>query len=492
MSLSPTLHPTSSSASSNTEAVQDWSSLQIIQNQLRKGFNGGRLRTLNDRLDALKRIENLVQENENLFCQAIQEDMGRPVDDSIFAELSILLEEVRAAQKNLHRWMKPIKKRLPLALLPGLGSVTTEPFGVVLIIGPWNYPFQLLLAPLISAIAAGNCALLKPSELTPRCSRVLAEVLPKYLSSDIAQIVEGGVGVSEKLLELKWDFIFFTGSTQVGRVVAQAAARHLTPTVLELGGKSPCIVDETADLSVSARRILWGKVLNSGQTCVAPDYIFTPRSNAENLCRALEKALTEFFPEGFIRNETYCGIVNQRHFQRLEALAEAHKIQLRIGGKVNASQLLIEPSFYVLDRVDLEHAPIMKEEIFGPLTPIITYDTIDDVISYINANELPLALYVFSKNKEFLSLVEKNTRSGAFVANDTVVHLAASELPLGGIGGSGVGSYHGHFGFNALSHHRAVLKRPFWLDLPIRYRPYKTWKLWLLLKILRYKRSKIT
>lgn len=474
-----------------SEHPVDTLKMQAAQEQLQRSFLAGRMRGLSDRLDALNKLERLVQDNQELLCQAVRDDLGRPIEDSIIAELSVVLEEVHTARKNLKRWMKPKSRVMPVLLFPATGSITPQPYGVTLIIGPWNYPFQLLLAPLVSALAAGNCAVLKPSELTPRCSAVLRELIPKYLSSDIVQIFEGGVEVSQQLLSMKWDFIFFTGSTQVGKIIATAAAKHLTPVVLELGGKSPCIVDSNADLTVSARRILWGKLLNSGQTCVAPDYIFTPRSNIENLCRALEKTLAEFFPEGFIHGQSYCGIVNQHHFQRLEKIADAHKSQLRIGGKLNQSQRLIEPSFYLLDKTQVESAPIMKEEIFGPLTPIIGYESIEEVIHYINANDQPLALYVFSSDQTLISKVEQETRSGSFIVNDSVIQLATSRLPFGGVGPSGLGAYHGEVGFNSFSHHRSVLRRPFWLDLPIRYRPYATWKLWILRKLLGYKRPKL-
>ena len=467
----------------NLEHPFDSSKLQAILTQLRTSFVSGRLQKHSERLSALAGLERLVQENQKLLCKAVLEDLGRPEEDSMVAELSVIIEEIHSARKNLSNWMKPKYKLMPLSLFPSKGAVTPQPYGLTLIIGPWNYPFQLLLAPLVSALAAGNCAVLKPSELTPRCSQVLAELLPKYLPSDVVRVIEGDATVSQQLLELKWDFIFFTGSTHIGRLVAQAAAKHLTPSVLELGGKSPCIVDSTADIKVTARRIIWGKLLNSGQTCVAPDYIFTPRNNVEKLCRQLELTIKEFFPHGFVRGDTYCGIVNQKHFQRLEMIADAHRNQLRIGGKMNQSQRIIEPSFYILDNKSLTDAPLMKEEIFGPLMPIVPYESVEEAINFINANDHPLALYVFSADSEFITKVENSTRSGSFVVNDTVIQLATSRLPFGGVGASGIGAYHGESGFNAFSHFRAVLKRPFWLDLPLRYRPYTGFKMWVLRKL---------
>lgn len=469
----------------------DNSKLQAVRNQLLAGFRAGRLRNRIERISALNALERLVQENQELLCQAVLEDLGRPKEDSMLAELTVVIEEIVAARKNLARWMRPRHKLMPLPLFPSRGEVTPQPYGIALIIGPWNYPLQLMLVPLVAALAAGNCAILKPSEMAPACSRILGTLLQKYLPSDIVSVVEGDAEVSRQLLELKWDIIFFTGSTQIGRVVAQAAAKHLTPAVLELGGKSPCIVDSTADLEVTARRIVWGKLLNSGQTCVAPDYIFTPRSNVENLCRQLEKTIKEFFPQGFVLGESYCGIVNQRHFERLEKIAEAHKNQLRIGGRLNQSQRIIEPSFYILDSKSLGSAAIMQDEIFGPLMPIVPYESVDEAIGYINANDHPLALYVFSSDSSLISNVESSTRSGSFVVNDTVIQLATSQLPFGGVGASGTGAYHGEAGFNAFSHFRSVLKRPFWLDLPIRYRPYSALKIWILKKMFGLRTAKL-
>jgi acyl-CoA reductase-like NAD-dependent aldehyde dehydrogenase len=467
------------------------SDLRTLQSQLQAGFQSGRLRMYEARLSAIEKIEQLVQDNQTLLCEALADDLGRPAQDSLIAEFSVILEEVHTARKNLRSWMKPKRKRMPLLLFPSTGEINPQPFGVTLIIGPWNYPFQLLLAPLVSALAAGNCALLKPSELTPRCARVLSELIPKYFPADLVSVVEGGVETSQQLLDMRWDLIFFTGSTDVGRIVAQAAARHLTPVVLELGGKSPCIVDSTADLEVTARRILWGKLLNSGQTCVAPDYIMTPVENVDQLLQSLETTLAKFYPTGFIRHETFCGIVNQRHFQRLEKIATAHKPQLRIGGKLNNSQRLIEPSFYLLDFEDIQAAPIMDEEIFGPLTPIIAYRNIDEVIAYINSREHPLALYVFSSDNRLISKVESRTRSGSFVVNDAVIQLSTSQLPFGGVGSSGTGAYHGITGFQAFSQHRAILKRSFWLDLSLRYRPYSAWKLWFLKRLLGFRKPRL-
>ncbi len=473
----------------NSEHSADPSKLQAAQNILRAGFSSGRTKSLITRLQLLKKLEAMVLENQEAICAAITADFGRPKEDTIIAELSVVIEEVKTAQKKLKKWMAPRKQWMPLVLFPSKGYVAPVPFGVVLIIGPWNYPIQLLLAPLISAIAAGNCALLKPSELTAHCSELMCKLIPQYLPQEVVQVVAGGIEASEQLLELKWDFIFFTGSTQVGRSVARAAAKYLTPTVLELGGKSPCIVDSSANLEITARRIWWGKILNAGQTCVAPDYILTPRENVEPLIEALKKVLLEFFPNGFNRGQSFCGIVNERHFKRLTGIASAHHQDLRIGGQTQTENKLIEPSVYVFEIAKADSAALMQEEIFGPLMPIVAFDRSQQAIDYINAHDHPLALYIFSSDQKFIETVEEQTQSGSLVVNDTVIQLATSKLPFGGVGASGMGSYHGQAGFQAFSHLRSVLKRPFWLDLPVRYRPITSWKMYILRKLFSFQKQ---
>lgn len=463
--------------------------LQAIHRELSDGFKSGVSKGLPERMALLEKLEALVIDHQDSFCKAIQADLGRPTEDSIIAELSVVVEEVQTARKNLKKWMTPQSQRLPLVLFPARGYIAPVPFGVTLIIGPWNYPVQLLLAPLVAALAAGNCAVLKPSELTPRCAELMAELIPKYFPSNVVQVVNGGIETSQSLLELKWDFLFFTGSTAVGKLIAQAAAKHLTPVVLELGGKSPCLVDKDANLDVAARRILWGKTLNAGQTCVAPDYILTPKENVNALINALEKGLKEFFPKGFVREKNFCGIVNQKHFERLSGLASNHTSALRLGGKCDPHSMLIEPSLYVFSTQEAKSAPIMQEEIFGPLLPIVAVESIGEATRFINENEHPLTLYVFSGNEDTIEMVERNTQSGSFVVNDTVIQLATSKLPFGGVGASGQGSYHGKAGFEAFSHKRSVLKRPFWLDVPVRYRPMAPWKIWILRKLLNFKKS---
>lgn len=473
-----------------SEHSADPSKMQAARSILRAGFSSGRAKSFSARLQLLKQIETMVLENQDEICAAITADFGRPKEDTIIAELSVVIEEVKTAQKYLKKWMAPRNQSMPLVLFPSKGYVASVPFGVVLIIGPWNYPIQLLLAPLISAIAAGNCAILKPSELTPHCSELISKIIPEYLPHEVVQVVAGGIEASEHLLELKWDFIFFTGSTQVGHSIAKAAAKYLTPTVLELGGKSPCIVDSSANLEVTARRIWWGKVLNAGQTCVAPDYILTPRENVEPLIAALKKVLLEFFPNGFNRGQSFCGIVNERHFNRLAGIASAHNQDLRIGGQIQIDNKLIEPAVYVLDLAKTDSAALMQEEIFGPLMPIVAFDHSQQAIDYINAHDNPLALYIFSSDHKLIDSVEDQTHSGSLVVNDTVIQLATSKLPFGGVGASGMGAYHGKAGFQAFSHLRSVLKRPFWLDLPVRYRPIAAWKMFILRKLFSFQKQK--
>ena len=464
--------------------------LQDIRNALKASFHAGTTLPLKKRFEMLDRLERLILENQERLCQAVEDDLGRPKDDSIVVELSVVIEEIHAARKELSRWVKPKRPFMPLVLFPSKGYVAPVPYGVALIISPWNYPIQLLLAPLVSALAAGNCAVLKPSELTVRTSHLLAELLPAYLPDNVVRPVSGGVEVSTELLMLQWDIVFFTGSTEVGRIVAKATATHLTPTVLELGGKSPCIVDKNIPLDVAARRILWGKTMNAGQTCVAPDYILTPASQAEALVTCLEKTLTHFFPSGFVRKKTFCGIVNQRHFDRLSNLVLENKPFLKSGGKIDVAEQLIEPTFFVMSLEQAHSATIMSEEIFGPLLPIITYEKVSDALEFIKKREKPLTLYVFSADEQLCATVERKTQTGSLVINDTVIQLATSRLPFGGVGASGIGSYHGEAGFEAFSHMRAILKRPFILDFPIRYRPWARWKLWILRKLMKFPKVK--
>ncbi|MEY4065085.1 MAG: hypothetical protein RIR26_1293 [Pseudomonadota bacterium] len=472
----------------NAEHSVDSSKLQVAAEKLKQGFQSGRTRTLASRLRLLSALEALIQDNQELMCKAIADDLGRPADDTYIAELSVILEEIHTAKRCLKSWMKPKSKWMPLVLFPSRGSLCPAAYGVTLIIGPWNYPIQLLLAPLVSALAAGNCALLKPSELTPHCSELLSQLLPRYLDDNVVSIVSGGVETSTELLAMKWDLIFFTGSTEVGKIVASAAAKHVTPTILELGGKSPCFVDVSADLKVTARRILWGKLLNAGQTCVAPDYLLVSRPIAEELLSALKSTLQEFFPNGFQRAENYCGIINERHFERLRKIADAHSNELRCGGNIHPHNRTIEPSFYMLDIASAETAPLMQEEIFGPLLPLIAVDSPQQAISFINAREHPLALYVFSSDQNVISQFEGSTRSGSLIINDTVIQLATSQLPFGGVGASGYGAYHGETGFRSFSHMRSVLRRPSrWMDIPLRYRPMLPSKLWILKKLLKFR-----
>lgn len=460
--------------------------LQDIRLMLQASFHSGVTRPLKYRIELLDRIERLILENQERICEAIEEDLGRPREDTIVVELSVVIEEIHAARRQLPKWIQPSRPTLPLVLFPSRGYITSVPYGVALIISPWNYPVQLLLAPLVSALAAGNCALLKPSELTPASSQLLAELLPQYLPNNIVHIVTGGVEISTELLKFQWDVVFFTGSTAVGRIVARATAEHLTPTILELGGKSPCIVDKGIPLEIAARRILWGKTMNAGQTCVAPDYILVHSSQASELLSSLESTLTQFFPQGYVRKKSFCGIVNKLHFDRLSSLIHEHSDCLRLGGRIDVAAQLIEPTVFVMSLEQARSAKIMGEEIFGPLLPIITFDNPNDAVTFIKSKDHPLTLYVFSNDREFCKTLEQETQSGSLVINDTVIQLATSKLPFGGVGASGNGSYHGKAGFNAFSHKRALLKRPFALDLPIRYRPFARWKLWLLRKLMKF------
>ena len=386
--------------------------------------------------------------------------------------------EIDYAIKHIKSWISPQKASIPLEQLPGFGRIYAEPLGVVLIVGAWNYPLQLILAPLVGAIAAGNCAILKPSEIAPHTSHILAEMLPKYFAPAYIAVIEGGSEISQQLLAEKFDHIFFTGGTAVGKIVMAAAAKHLTPVTLELGGKSPCIVDSDINIENTARRITWGKFLNAGQTCIAPDYLLVNTKIKQQLLDSIQKCIHEFYGEP-AASPDYARIINQKHFEQLVKFLKDGEII--IGGEINAVEHYIAPT--LLDRVSLE-APIMQEEIFGPILPVITYDDMGEAIAIINERPKPLALYLFSRNKNLQKQVLQETSSGSVCINDTVMQFAVPALPFGGVGNSGIGKYHGKASFDTFSHYKSVLNRALIPDVRLRYAPYSQGKLQLLKRIL--------
>jgi aldehyde dehydrogenase (NAD+) len=435
--------------------------------RLRRTFDSGATRPLAWRTAQLRGLAQLIEENESALLDALAADLGKPRFEGWIAETGFLVGEIRHTLKNLRRWMKPRRVRAPLAVQPGRATVEVEPLGVVLIIGPWNYPQQLVLAPLIGALAAGNAAVIKPSEVAPASSALLARLLPKYLDATAIAVVEGAVPETTKLLQQRFDHIFYTGNGTVGRIVMQAAAQHLTPVTLELGGKSPCIVDADVDLDVAARRIVWGKFFNAGQTCIAPDYVLVHESVEERLLQKMGESLRTFYGDDPKQSPDFARIVNERHHARLTKLLDSGKVAH--GGQTDVATRYLAPT--VLRDVAPD-APVMADEIFGPILPVLKVKSVDEAIDFVNARPKPLALYVFTRSREQARRVLGRTSSGGACVNDALSHVLPTDLPFGGVGPSGMGAYHGRASFDTFSHTRSVLDRPTMLDPPLRYPPY--------------------
>lgn len=440
--------------------------------RLRASFDSGKTRPEAWRRGQLERLKAMVEENESAINEALHADLGKSGFEARMTEIGTVLSEIDHTLSRLKSWMQPKKVSTPLSNQPGNSRIVHEPLGVVLIMAPWNYPVNLVLTPLIGAIAAGNCAAIKPSEVSAHTSALLARLIPAYLDPDAFEVFEGGADVSTALLEERFDHIFFTGSEQIGRIVMTAAAKYLTPVTLELGGKSPCIIHEDCDLSTAARRVAWGKFLNAGQTCIAPDYVLVHESVAEAFVERLGVSIRKFFGKDPKTSPDYPRIINERHFDRVAGLMSGGNIA--IGGETDRSEKYIAPT--VLTGVSPE-ADVMREEIFGPVLPVITYRTLDDAIRFVTSRPKPLALYLFAKSKEIYRQVIERTSSGGACINDVVMHLAVPDLPFGGVGASGMGAYHGRASFDTFSHKRAVLTKSEHFDVPLRYPPFSRLKL---------------
>ncbi len=431
---------------------------------LRSTFSGGRTAGIGWRKRQLQGIIDLLERNEDRLIAAMATDVGKPPFDGWLTDLLTTRDEAKFALDHLAGWMKPTSHPVPLVAMPSKAWTEPQAVGVVLIISPWNYPVQLLLSPLVGAVAAGNCALLKPSELAPATSALLAELVPQHLDPEAVRVVEGGVDVTTSLLELEFDHILFTGSTRVGKVVMAAAAKFLTPVTLELGGKSPTIVAADADLKVAAKRVAWAKYLNAGQTCIAPDYVLVERSVSDPFTTLLVEEL------GALRDKApAASIVNGDHIARLEGLLGAHGGNELLTRNTNCTSRVMDP--VIVSEPDLD-SPIMQEEIFGPLLPVIAVDSIDDAIDFIQARPRPLALYLFSASRDTERRVLDGTIAGSVCVNHLVYQVAVPSLPFGGVGPSGIGSYHGKAGFDTFSHHKSVLRRSTKGDLSAMYPPY--------------------
>ena len=415
----------------------------------------------------LRRLDAALTNWEQRLCDALWQDLHKSREEAVLTELSIVRGEIRQHLRHLRRWMRPERRPTPLKLLPAKSCVLSEPLGQALIVSPWNYPVQLLLNPLVGAISAGCTAMLKPSPYTPAVACTIEAMIHEIFDEEYVAVVQGNREVNKQLFALRWDVIFFTGSPDLGRQVMEAAARHLTPVVLELGGKSPCIVDRGADIDVAARRIAWGKTLNAGQTCIAPDHLLIHRSLQEPFVKAYKEALQRLHGEDARQSPHYVRLVNDRAFERVAGYIPQGKVL--VGGRTDAAERYIEPT--LLAEVD-PAAPVMREEIFGPVLPMLTFERIDEAVEFVTGREKPLALYYFGPEAAGREVLRR-TSSGGACLNDTIMHIANDQLPFGGVGNSGMGHYHGRESFEAFSHRRAVVITPKRFDLPFRYPPYR-------------------
>mgnify|MGYP000205566807 CR=1 FL=1 len=443
--------------------------------RLRHHFNGGLTKDLAWRDQQLAQLCALLKDHEVQIAQALAKDLDKPVQEVFLGELALLYSEIKYARKHLKAWARPRRVPTPLVGRPGGSHVVPEPRGVVLIIGAWNYPIQLILGPLIPAMAAGNAAILKPSEVAQETAKLVADLVPAYLDDRAFAVINGGVETTTELLAQRFDHIFYTGGGAVGKIVMSAAARHLTPVTLELGGKSPCLVDDTADIRSAARRIIWGKCLNAGQTCIAPDYVLVTSKQKAPLIGAIRDELDRMYGEDRLASQDYCKIINERHFDRL--LANLGDGNIVIGGRSDRDRLRIEPT--VMTDIP-PGAPILTEEIFGPLLPIVEISDLQHGIDYIKDGDKPLAAYLFSTDQSHHQQFTDSVSAGNMCINDVLMFMSVPELPFGGVGGSGMGQYHGRAGFDQLSHLKAVMKRGRFPETWVRFAPYSTLKTRLL------------
>ncbi|MDH5670757.1 MAG: aldehyde dehydrogenase family protein [Myxococcales bacterium] len=435
--------------------------------ELRKSFDAGATRSLEWREHELDQLARMLRENRKEIAQAVHEDVGKPLAEAAMSDVAGARGAATELRKKLRKWTAPKRVKTPIFARPGKSMILTEPLGVVLVIAPWNFPVDLALNPVAGAIAAGNAVVLKPSEVSARTSELLARLIPKYMDADCVRVIEGGVAETTELLAQRFDHIFYTGNGTIGRVVMQAAAKHLTPVTLELGGKSPCIIDASCNLEVSARRILWGKFFNCGQVCIAPDYVLAQADIYEALLEQLKATIVEFFGDDPQQSVDYGRIINARHHQRLMRLL-ASGGTVFWGGQADEADRYIAPTLLTDVPGD---AAIMQEEIFGPLLPVVKVADVDEAIAYVNARPKPLALYYFGSDRENRDAIMARTSSGAVAVNQTVMHFASSELPFGGVGESGMGAYHGRHSIDTFSHKKPVLMRPTFFDPKFIYPP---------------------
>ena len=445
--------------------------IKELINKQKKFYSSNISKDLKFRIQNLKLLRSIIIKYEKEIQEALRLDLGKSETEAYMTEIGMVLDEIKYNIKHLAKWAKKKYVSTPLSQFPARSYRIPEPRGLVLIISPWNYPFLLSIQPLIGAIAAGNCVIIKPSEYSVNTSKLLKKILTEIYSEAYVTVVLGEKEVAQELLKEKFDYIFYTGSTKIGKIVMEAAAKNLTPVTLELGGKSPCIVDEKCNVELAAKRIAYGKILNSGQTCVAPDYVFVHQNVKEQFLNCLIKYLNNFLGENALNNSDYPKIINEMQFNRIISLID--KEHVIYGGGYNRNILKIEPTILTIKDMT---SKVMQEEIFGPILPIIGYNNLDYIINYININPKPLALYLFTNNKKIEKRILKEVSYGGGCINDTIIHLANKRLGFGGVGNSGIGEYHGKFSFDTFSHYKSIIKKSNHIDLPVRYHPYSKMK----------------
>jgi len=452
---------------------------EILKAQ-REFFDSDTTKSVEFRKQKLRLLKKIINENRQQILDALKADLGKSDFEGYACEVGLTLSELSHTISHIKKWAKPKRKSAPIVHFPSSAKIYYEPYGLTLIISPWNYPFLLSMEPIIGAIAAGNCVVFKPSAYSANTSRTLEFLLKKVFEPQHLCTVLGGREQNKELLSQKYDYIFFTGSTSVGKQVMESAAKNLTPVTLELGGKSPCIVDESANIDLAAKRIVWGKFLNAGQTCVAPDFVYVHKTQKEKLAAAMRKYIEKFYGAKPIHSPDYPKLINQKHFDRLSNLLNGQNIIC--GGESDANLMKISPT--LVDSVNWDN-PLMQEEIFGPVLPILPFDDISSVISLLKNKEKPLALYLFSNSCKNQNYIISSLSFGGGCINDTIVHLATSSIPFGGVGSSGIGQYHGKYSFETFSHIKGILKKSNKIDIFLRYPPYKKGRLGLLRKLLK-------
>jgi aldehyde dehydrogenase (NAD+) len=472
--IAPDEHANLNATSPNANQIAD------TKQKLDTYFLSGATKSVTWRKRQLNAFLSLLKTEEKQIAQALHKDLHKSPEEAFLTEIGYLIKDVQHLLKNIDKWMKPVRKGTPMLAMPAKSSVKAEPLGTCLVIGAWNYPFQLTLSPMLAAISAGNCVVVKPSELAPATSRLIASLLPKYLDMNAIAVIEGGKEPTSALLELAFDKIFFTGGEQVGKIVMTAAAKHLTPVVLELGGKSPCIIDKDVNLNTTMQRIVWGKLMNVGQTCVAPDYLLVHHSNLDNVVAALKSVIVKQYKKDPQQNRFYGRIGNQRHCARLVSYLDGQNVVF--GGEHNIEDRYLAPTIVLNPDLD---SPLMQEEIFGPIFPIISFSGRSDMLSMITSRPKPLAAYVFSEDKEFIDTVSERVSAGSMCINDIAMFMLNPELPFGGVGTSGMGRYHGKFGFDCFSHEKSTLTRSFSFENTLRYMPFNSFKMWVLRRFLK-------